>query len=207
MPAKSNWYEVYRREYYWAPAYREFDKHYGEDSDICELHDDTTNSHIADFILTTKEYYWEEEFDYSKEHAFNINILSKFIYDNMSLHESDTEGEFLDENNKIVCFDASVHHNSFSSLFIKKKSFIDFLQNNNLHIIWIILGEKQIIGGHTYDNPSFLNLSGMYLLDEDLGIQGTLITHKPQDYVPPKYEEDTIFDMHDILKLINLEGE
>lgn len=207
LPAKSNWYEVYRREYYWAPAYREFDKHYGEDSDICELHDDTTNSHIADFILTTKEYYWEEEFDYSKEHAFNINILSKFIYDNMSLHESDTEGEFLDENNKIVCFDASVHHNSFSSLFIKKKSFIDFLQNNNLHIIWIILGEKQIIGGHTYDNPSFLNLSGMYLLDEDLGIQGTLITHKPQDYVPPKYEEDTIFDMHDILKLINLEGE
>ena len=207
LPAKSNWYEVYRREYYWAPAYREFDIRYGDDSDICELNDDIKKSYIAKLILTTKEYYWEEEFDCSKETTFNINIPSKVIYDKMKLNESDIEGEFLDENNKIVCFDPSVQNNSFSSLLIKKNSFIEFLQNNNLQIIWILLGEKQIIGGHAYDSPSFLNISGMYFLDENLGVQGTFIKRTPQEYVPPTYDEETVSDLDEIMKSIGLEFE
>lgn len=192
MPEKSNWYELYRREYYWSPIYNEFDKRYADDSDICPIHDDATKSHVADIILTTKGYFWEEEFDQSKESAFNINIPSKFIYDNMHLQESDIEGVFLDKNNQIVCFDPSVNNNSFYSLLIKKDAFIEFLQNNQLQIVWTLLGEKQIIGGHDYKDLYPLEISGLYYLDKGFNVSGNFSIYHQQSTCLYEDDEDNI---------------
>lgn len=100
----------------------------------------------------------------------------------MHLHYSDREGEFVDADNNIICFDPSVYNNSFSASLIKKQPFLDFLKTNKLKIIWTLLSQKQIIGGHRFtsnDNPPPLDISGVYYLDDDYKVQGEFAIHSP----------------------------
>jgi hypothetical protein len=185
MPEGTEWYELFNREYYWSPGFQEFNKRYIEETENSEefqLNDNKTGSYIANCYVTTKAYYWEEEYDHSKEESFYIIIPSKLIYDQMHLHHSDREGEFVDADNNIICFDPSVYNNSFSASLIKKQPFLDFLKTNKLKIIWTLLSQKQIIGGHRFtsnDNPPPLDISGVYYLDDDYKVQGEFAIHSP----------------------------
>jgi hypothetical protein len=58
---------------------------------------------------------------------------------------------------------------------MKKKPFLQYLQENKLKIVWTILGEKQIIGGRTFrdDYIGMLEFSGAFYINENK-INGTL---------------------------------
>lgn len=212
MPEKTDWYELFNREYYWSPGFQEFNKRYIEETESSEefqLNDNVTGSYIANCHVTTKAYFWEEEFDHSKEEAFYIIIPSKLIYDQMHLHNSDKEGEFVDADNNIICFDPSVYNNSFSALLIKKQPFLEFLKNNHLKIIWTLLSEKQIIGGHSFaanENPSPLDISGVYYIDDDYKVQGDFAIHSPEElmYKIPENVEDDLYEFDDMEELIRI---
>lgn len=125
--------------------------------------------------MTARAYYWEEEFDQSKEESFYINIPSKMIYEKVGLHASEKEGEFVDDRGEVVCFDPLVYHDTFSALLIRKQPLMEFLERNGLRIIWTLLCEKQILGGwgaSGADNPAPLDVSGVYYLDENAELQG-----------------------------------
>ena len=180
MPEKTDWYELFEREYYWSPGFAYFDNRYREDelrSGEFHLNDNETGVYIADCRVTARAYYWEEEFDQSKEESFYINMPSKMMYDKMGVHASEKEGEFVNDRGEVVCFDPSVYHDTFSALLIRKQPLMEFLERNGLRIIWTLLCEKQILGGwgaSGADNPAPLDVSGVYYFDDDTVLQGDI---------------------------------
>jgi hypothetical protein len=164
MPQNHDKYEIFSREYYWSPAYE-----YSEGTELREVCDPTTDEFIASVRVTTESFLWEEEFDNSKEETIRFLKPCKYIYEKMQLSYSKREGEFTNENGEVVCFAPSVYYNSNSYLLIKKEPFLRFLQENNLKIIWTILGEKNIIGGrsNTDEYVGRLEVSGAFYLENN----------------------------------------
>ena len=87
----------------------------------------------------------------------------------MNLQYSDQEGAFIDNTGEIICFATNVYHNSKSHLIVKKEPFIKYLKKNGLNILWTVLGEKQVIGGRTFENEysGRLEMSGAFYLDNN----------------------------------------
>ncbi len=168
----------FSREYYWSSAYNYFNKEYYGGMELREVHDNITGEYIGDAILTTNNFLWEEKFDKSNEDTISFLKPSKHIYENMKLVFSKKEGEFIDDTGEIICFDPSVYYDSKSYLLVRKKPFINYLKENNLRILWTVLGEKNIIGGHSNRNKYYerLEISGAYYLNENNEIEGKIKT-------------------------------
>lgn len=177
MPENSARYEMFYREYYWSPAYRRFDN---EGLTRKEIYDTTTNQLIAHADVTSIGYLWEAEEDYSKETSCNLLIPSKQLFDGMKMQHADTEGVFLNEKGKVVCFDAGAIEKSKTYLLVRKEALLDYLKEHHKKILWYVLGEKNIIGIYNYQSvpnlPTWLVISGTYTLDENGKVVGSLRT-------------------------------
>jgi hypothetical protein len=170
MPESHDRYEMFSREYYWSPAQEYFMTEYYEGIEWTELHDKESGEYIATVNITAQGFLWEEEFDKSKQETISFLKPSKLIYERMALKYSQKEGEFLSATNEVQCFAPNVYYDSKSYLLVKKDPFLKFLQENNLNIIWTVLGEKQIIGGHTFGGNYYgrLEISGAYYFENNL---------------------------------------
>jgi hypothetical protein len=176
MPENTDKYEIFSREYYWSPTYQYFLKEYYNGNEWKEIFDPKRSAKVGKVIVTTETYLWEEEYDYSKEETIIYLKPSIKIYRGLNLKEARTEGAFLNENNKIICFATNVNNDSKPFLLIKKEPFIKFLKENNLDIFWTILGEKEVIGGINTENYiGRLEISGVYYLNDE-NIEGKLNT-------------------------------
>lgn len=169
MPESSDRYEIFSREYYWSPAYEYFLTEYYNGNEFREIVDPKNHTIIDSTIVTTESYLWEEEFDFSKEETLSFLKPHNVIFKGMNLVFSRNEGEFVNKNNEKICFAANVKNNSKPFLLIKKKPFLEYLEENGLDIFWTILGEKQIIGGMSTrtDYVGRLDISGTYYLEND----------------------------------------
>ena len=169
MPESGDRYEMFSREYYWSPA---------QDYFITEVQDNESGKYIAEVNVTAQGFLWEEECDRSKEDAIRFLKPSKLIYEGMNLKHSQKEGEFLNISNEVQCFATNVYHDSASYLLIKKVPFLKFLQDNNLNIVWTVLGEKRIIGGQLprTDYPGRLKINEAYYFDKNGEIMRNLNT-------------------------------
>ena len=169
MPESSDRYEIFSREYYWSPADKYFLNEYYNGNELREIIDPRSHAVIDYVTVTTESFLWEEKFDFSKEGTLHFLKPCNAIYQGMNLYFSRNEGEFVNENNEIICFAANVNYNSKSLLLVKKKPFFDFLEKNGLDIFWTILGERQIIGGMSArtDYVGRLDISGTYYLEND----------------------------------------
>ncbi|MBQ3967116.1 MAG: hypothetical protein II688_00320 [Lachnospiraceae bacterium] len=178
MPENNDRYELFYREYYWSPAYRTYDV---EGLTRREIYDRKTNQLIANTEVTSIAYLWETERDYSKDASFYCLIPSKQLYDGMRMQFVDEEGVFLNEEGKVICFDArAVMQQSKNYLMVQKEALLDYLKKHHKKIMWYVLGEKNIIGIHNYQTvpnlPMWLVISGTYTLDENGRVVGTLRT-------------------------------
>jgi len=175
MPENSERYEVFYREYYWAPAYRCFDN---EGLTRNEFYDRTTNQFIAHAEVTSICYLWEAEEDYSKETSYRFLIPSKHLFEGMKMQFADEEGVFMNEKGEVICFDAGAVEKSKTYLLIRKEALMDYLKKHHKKIMWYVLGEKNIIGIHNYRSvpnlPMWLIVSGTYTLDESGRVVGSL---------------------------------
>jgi len=89
----------------------------------------------------------------------------------MKLIYSNREGEFVDKSGKLICFDPSVYHDCKSFLLIKKDNLLKYMRENNLQIIWTVLGEKNIIGGWLARKTEFVGrqeINGVYYMGGDI---------------------------------------
>lgn len=69
----------------------------------------------------------------------------------------------------MVCFAAEAIHASKPHLLVKKEPFLTMLSENDLEIVWTLLGEKGVIGGsfnsnHQYGRKEF---SGAFYFDNN----------------------------------------
>lgn len=177
MPESTDRYEVYNREYYWSQAYKCFQNEYYGGENEKEIRDKKTGKLITKVITPVESYRWEEEFDKSKDDTIGFMKPALAIFKGMNLQYSPKEGEFLSHEGQVVCFATNVHHNSKPYFLIKKKPFLDYLNDNKLNILWTILGEKQVIGGRAFreDYVGRLELNGAYYLAENI-IEGKINT-------------------------------
>ena len=177
MPECSDKYELFYREYYWSPAYKHFDT---EGLTKREIYDKKTNRFITHAEITTIGYLWEAEEDYSKETSFYCLMPSKQLFDGLRMQYADEEGIFLNEKGKVICFDAGVVEKSKNYLLVRKDALLDYLKTHHKKILWYVLGEKNIIGLHSYNNipnlPMWLVVSGTYTLDEEGKVTGCMRT-------------------------------
>lgn len=93
---------------------------------------------------------------------------------------ADTEGVFLNEKGKVVCFDAEAIEKSKTYLLVQKEALLDYLKEHHKKILWYVLGEKNIIRIYNYQSvpnlPPWLVISGTYTLDENGKVVGSLRT-------------------------------
>ncbi|MBB4804573.1 hypothetical protein HNP37_004670 [Flavobacterium nitrogenifigens] len=179
MPESSSRYEMFSREYYWSPAQRHFTSEYYGGGEWRKVYDKNSGNYVAQVNVTTVSFLWEAEGDHSKDQTISFLKPSTVLYNGMDLKYSKKEGEFVNNRNELECFAANVHHNSKSYLLVRKDSFLKFLEENNLKIVWTVLGEKQVIGGHSFrrEYPGRLEICGTYYF-EDLVFTGNLRTRK-----------------------------
>lgn len=176
FPRTRNLYQIFSREYYWSPAFDFFNKPYYNGEDWIEITKNRNESPIAEVYRTTEFFNWEEEYDCSKETPIKYYYPSKIIKEGLNLKYSSKDGEFIDSKGDIICFDPSVNNKSMSGLLIKKEPFLEWLNRNNLAIIWNIYGEKQIIGNY-FRKKNYLgrlNISGLYTLEKNGNVEGKL---------------------------------
>ena len=179
MPESGDRYEMFSREYYWSPAQDYFMTEYYEGTEWTKVYDKKSGKYISNVSATAQGFLWEEEFDKSKEETIRFLKPNSVIYKGMGLKYSKKEGEFIDNTDKVQCFATNVYHDSKSYLLVKKSSFLKFLKKNNLKIIWTVLGEKQIIGGRSFnaDYPGRLEISGTYYFNKE-ELKGKINTKK-----------------------------
>ncbi|HMU05682.1 MAG TPA: hypothetical protein PJ990_18745, partial [Saprospiraceae bacterium] len=169
MPESCERYEMFSREYYWSPAQIYFMTEYYGGSEWTAVHDKESGIYVAEVNVTAQGFLWEEEFDKSKEETISFLKPSTVIHKGMDLKYSKREGEFVDNSKVVQCFAPDVYNNSKSYLLVRKHSFLKFLHENNLKIVWAVFGAKQIIGGRSFgaDYPGRLEISGAYYFDKE----------------------------------------
>lgn len=179
MPESGDRYEMFSREYYWSPAQDYFMTEYFGGTEWTEVHDRKSGEYVAEVNVTAQGFLWEEEFDKSKEETISFLKPSTVIHEGMDLKYSQREGEFIDNSEVVQCFAPNVYHDSKSYLLVRKGSFLKFLNENKLKVVWTILGEKQIMGGRSFGTAYHgrLEISGAYYLENE-ELNGTINTKK-----------------------------
>ena len=168
-------YEVFSREYYWSPASRFFQisAYHGGDSLPMNFEYGKLGMQVAKAYNTAIFFLWEEEFDCSKEEPISYYKPAPLIA--KGLKPSSKEGEYLNENGELVCFDPSVYSKGPTCLLIRKDHLLRILKENDLRLVWVINGEKQIFGKNYTEQPSIDHLvDGLYYMDSNGIIDGEM---------------------------------
>ncbi|MCW9232873.1 ATP-binding protein [Klebsiella pneumoniae] len=167
MPEGSDRYQLFNREFYWSEAFQFFKSDYYGGSDWTSVIDKESGAKIADVSVSAVNYLWENEFDKSKTDTLSFLKPSFLIFDKMCLKNGKEEGSYEDKDGNIVCFASEALNKSKPSLLIKKEPFLKMLNENNLDIVWTLLGEKEIIGGALTSNHHYgrIEFSGSFYFD------------------------------------------
>ena len=168
MPEAKDHYQMFNREFYWSDTYTFFQNPYYGYEEWSEIDSHEFKAKYPHKIgLTTSQYYWESEFDYSKEDSLRMNKPSNILFEGLKMRYSKKEGHFIDKDGEVICFDPSVYHESNSYLMVRKDKLIQFLSENNLTICWTLIGEKQVITPSfgRGDSVGVMQISGHMSLD------------------------------------------
>ena len=173
MPESSDRYELFSREYYWSSAYRHFEE---EGITTREIYDKKNKEKIADVELPCIQFLWESEYDYSKPDIVSYLKPSKQLFDGMDMRFSNIDGELLDMNGNLLCFDACANHNSHEYFLVRKEALIQYLQSNHKRILWTLIGEKNLMGS-VVPHSEWLEISGTYYLDPKEEVKGSMAAY------------------------------
>lgn len=147
LSESKNRYQMFSREYYWAASNRTFNTYYYGGNEWEELSNRKSGKIICDTARTAIQYLWEEEFDASKEEAISFYKPTELVYRLLNLKYSEIEGQLLNSQEEMICFDPSASTSTIRCLLVRKSDLVKVLAENDLDIIWTSVGEKLIIGG------------------------------------------------------------
>ena len=160
FPEGHDQYQVFSREHYCSPAYHFFCNPYYGRGAWEKVHDrKNRSSSIAQVLPTSEDHIWESGADYENQPSYLAP--REYMYSAMKLKYSKNIGEWLSEDDQIVCFDPSVRGGDSSALVVKRDFFQQFLAENNFRILWTCLGEKNI-DSTTFSGPLFLKEVGTF---------------------------------------------
>ncbi|MCY0977307.1 hypothetical protein PGH12_00685 [Chryseobacterium wangxinyae] len=159
MPEAHTIHELFNREFYWSPAFKDFLKENPEWEEI-----KVNGKNIGKVAPTALDFLWEEEFDNSQNNVPQFFKPSKLMFDALELEYGKKEGELVNSKGDVVCFDANVNYNSENRLIVERKTLERQLKKKGLKVFWTIMGERKIVNGsiepHQY--------SGLIIFDGDM---------------------------------------
>jgi hypothetical protein len=146
---------IFIRENYWSPAANSDEKQSWQTLDEVNLK----------VMVTTAEAVSEMSSDKSGAH-YRFYMPCRLIFEKLNLRYSDIDGEFLDVTGNVVVKSPSQSENT---LLINKSTLLKFLKENNLDLIWTLLGEKNIFSDSFNDQGKniFKVINGVYSLDRE----------------------------------------
>ena len=146
---------LFNREKFWSPAY--LDTYKGNKKIWSPIRD--TNYKV---IVANESAKGLIESDKSGANQ-SYNIPCKFIFEGMGLQYAPIDGDLINLDGKII-----VTNNSSRGILIKKKELMQFLEENNLDIVWTILGEKFSFIDSRQEESYFKAPCGIYYFENGL---------------------------------------
>lgn len=129
-------------------------------------------------VVTDDIYLNEFTYDCSLGKSISIELPCKWLVNRMGLNHKYLDGRWFDKRGNLVVFAPSLSLKSFPSLLlINEKLFCDFLDKNGYAIFWILLSEKQRIGGYFSNREKWigrLEINGLYKLSVKRRLSGEL---------------------------------
>lgn len=166
-------YEVFSREYYWSQAFNECT----DDADWGPIYKES-DLEANEGVITSVDFHWSEKADFSKDANISITRPSRFVFNLMDLNFGDNEHCFYNPKGELLAFNPAVEYQKgFESLLIKKEDFLNKLDENELDIIWLVLGAKEVIGSHKIIHESQVN--NVFYFNENRELQGDIKLVEP----------------------------
>ena len=111
-------------------------------------------------ITTANDYTAEKDSPFCTNEESSYMFPSKFLMEQMNLTWDGSFGYAANGSTVIV-------NGQNNALFIKKKFLLEFIEENELDVVWTVLGEKQkITGGFGRDFPGRAEFSYTYYINE-----------------------------------------
>ena len=169
MPEPPQSPSIYLGEYSWAPTF-EYERSTYSDFDVWVKPRSRGPEECPVTIRPASFRYFSESggFDCSIEESFKLNLPCLDIVDYLGLRMTYNGVDYADENNNLVIQDPTAHEVGPTALLLNKVFVEKYLQENDLTICWVVLGEKLVTGGHPRNKYyGRLEMSGAYHLTPD----------------------------------------
>lgn len=103
------------------------------------------------YLVPVSQYEWESGSpDYSLDSSLSLYMPAGEIIQDMNLKRSkENFGAWRDDKGEIIFLDPSIAEEGPSFALVKKKAFLNWLDENDLEILWLIGGEKQLFKSHS----------------------------------------------------------
>jgi hypothetical protein len=151
---RDNHSELINREKFWSPAYIDI---YKNNTKIWETIRDTKFK----VIVATESANGGIEDDKSGANRL-YNIPCKYIFEGMKLQYAPIDGNLKNVNGEVIVMNSNPR-----GVLIRKKDLIPFLEENDLDIIWTLLGEKFSFIDKRDEESYFKVPCGVYYLESE----------------------------------------
>jgi len=169
MPESHDEIDLFLGEFFWSPNYEYHDdRYYGRDGWTTECR----GPEIPAEIMATTEQYAHEASGYDCSINANIHVYMpcKLVVSQMGLDQPKVDGKWYGPSGELIVFDPSVEEQGPGVLLVRKDTFQRFLKDNQLDLLWTVLGEKWMVGGPMEkEYEGHMTISGAY------GLQGCRI--------------------------------
>lgn len=161
MPESRTLHRVFLGEFFWSPAYAHHcSPYYGYEE--WTRGDDLLIP--KEVLVPAEQYLWEYgSYDCSIDNAVSICLPTKWLAEFLRLRWNGVEEQFFDNEGNLVAFDPSVRTVGPGALLLNRDA-LKVLNEKGYDILWIIIGEKSIVGGRMMPGEwkGRLELSGAY---------------------------------------------
>ncbi|RLF27144.1 MAG: hypothetical protein DRN05_06060 [Thermoplasmata archaeon] len=157
MPEGFDIYENFIGEYPWAIPYKRFFEESPEWKEINDYHDENFK-----ILPTSNTLSYEKIRDESINESLSIEVPAREFFLKADLIW-DGIGSYL-INSSIVFMFPSAYVSGPYSLLVERRFMEDFLDKENLVLVWTVLSEKQIIQGFTSSYFEFPEYTRVYML-------------------------------------------
>lgn len=188
MPKSNHIQKTFLREYPNSKSYEYFDDYYYGQMDWEDDFGMKGGEIPCKVLLTSTSYYNEgRSYDKSVTDGFEIGLPNKWFIKHMNLKQTINDGEWVNKNGNVIFFDPSIdsccttEYNENGVLMSDKKLFLEYLEQNDYTIVWIMWGEKQVRNNSdSYNEDDFLGIGeihGYGYIDDSNFIEEVMINY------------------------------
>ena len=173
-------YEGFLGEYPWHPVYRRISG--------WQTYDSFGKSKLPRYFSPVAEYGWEAgnaDKDYSLDSSLSFYLPAKELVRSMGLRRTIDDNGSWENDDGVIFKDPSLMENEPSYALIRSQQLDEWLNNEDLAILWLIGGEKQLFSHNSDRFYGRLTFNAMYRLVDGVpkgGIFKCRRTEPPGDY-------------------------